>query len=138
MFDIEPSRTRFAESYGADAGIVMPKNEDSAKDPLDFAQEYANKVVKEHGLGGGFDVTVEASGAEVCVQMGVCMLKAGGTCKSTPRATGSPVSYKLGFRHPGGSREAPNSCPPLPSHCKGAQHQRYVPLLSLPNSRKQP
>lgn len=95
MFDIEPSRTRFAESYGADAGIVMPKNEDPSKDPLEFAQEYAGQVIKEHGLGGGFDVTVEASGAEVCVQMGVCMLKAGGTCKSASQAAGLSISNKL-------------------------------------------
>lgn len=125
MFDIEPSRTRFAESYGADAGIVMPKNEDPAKDALEFAQEYASKVVKEHGLGGGFDVTVEASGAEVCVQMGVCMLKAGGTCKSASRATILPCSYRFVFRYPGWSRKAVNSRPSLPRNRKGAQHQGY-------------
>lgn len=77
MFDIESSRTKFAESYGADAAIVTPKPEGDA---LEFAQNYAKKVIADYDLGQGFDVTVEASGAETCAQMAICMLKAGGTC----------------------------------------------------------
>lgn len=80
MFDIEASRTQFAETYGATAAIVTPKNEDPSKDSLTFAQEYAKDVIDKHEVGHGFDVTVEASGAEICAQMAVCMLKAGGTC----------------------------------------------------------
>ncbi|KAI8280961.1 hypothetical protein K4K56_011958 [Colletotrichum sp. SAR 10_98] len=63
MFDIESSRTQFAETYGATVGIVPPKNEDPS-----------------HELGNGFDVIVEASGAESCIQMAIAMLKSGGTC----------------------------------------------------------
>lgn len=80
MFDIESSRTEFAEKYGATVGIVTPSNKDSTVDSLTFAQSYAKEVIEKHGLGHGFDVTVEASGAEVCAQMAVCMLKSGGTC----------------------------------------------------------
>lgn len=80
MFDIEQSRVDFAVKYGADAGIVSPRK-DEGVEALDFAQDYAKQVIKEHDLGSGFDVTVEASGAEVCTQMAVCMLKNGGTCK---------------------------------------------------------
>ncbi|KAK6366324.1 hypothetical protein LTS17_010830 [Exophiala oligosperma] len=79
MFDIEESRTKFAESYGADVGIVTHKN-DSGKDSLTFAQDFATEIIQKHDIGSGFDVAVEASGAEVCAQMAVCMLKAGGTC----------------------------------------------------------
>lgn len=82
MFDIEESRTKFAESYGADVGIVTPKNTDPSKDSLTFSQEYAKEIIDKYDLGNGFDVTVEASGAEICAQMAICMLKAGGTCKS--------------------------------------------------------
>lgn len=80
MFDIEESRTKFAESYGADAGIVTPKMADASKSSLDFAQEYAREIISKFDIDGGFDVTVEASGAELCSQMAVCFLKAGGTC----------------------------------------------------------
>lgn len=80
MFDIEESRTKFAESYGADVGIVTHKN-DSGKDSLTFAQDFATEIIQKHDIGSGFDVAVEASGAEVCAQMAVCMLKAGGTCR---------------------------------------------------------
>ncbi|EOO01033.1 putative xylitol dehydrogenase protein [Phaeoacremonium minimum UCRPA7] len=80
MFDIEESRTKFAESYGADVGIVTPKNSDPSKDSLTFSQEYAKEIVDKYELGQGFDVTVEASGAEICAQMAICMLKSGGTC----------------------------------------------------------
>lgn len=79
MFDIEKSRTEFAEKYGATVGIVPPKTTDASKDALAFAQEYAKEISSKYDLGNGFDVTVEASGAEACVQMAVAMLKSGGT-----------------------------------------------------------
>ena len=80
MFDIERSRANFAESYGADVGIVMPKDTVSSNSSLDVAQEYAEEIVKKYGEGNGFDVAVEASGAEICAQLAVCVLKSGGTC----------------------------------------------------------
>ncbi|CAG9951295.1 unnamed protein product [Clonostachys rosea f. rosea IK726] len=79
MFDIEQSRVDFAVKYGADAGIVPPRREESVE-PLSFAQDYSARLIKELGLGSGFDVSVEASGAEVCAQMAICLLKNGGTC----------------------------------------------------------
>lgn len=81
MFDIEKSRTRFAESYGADVGIVTPRNSDPSQDVLSFSQHYAREVITKYGLGYGFDVAIEASGAEICATMAICMLKAGGTCE---------------------------------------------------------
>ncbi|KAI8251649.1 hypothetical protein K4K58_008438 [Colletotrichum sp. SAR11_239] len=80
MFDIESSRTQFAETYGATVGIVPPKNEDLSVDSLCFYQQYAKELNSKHELGNGFDVTVEASGAESCIQMAIAMLKSGGTC----------------------------------------------------------
>ncbi|EFX00029.1 xylitol dehydrogenase [Grosmannia clavigera kw1407] len=79
MFNIEETRAKFAESYGADKGIVVSRNTNPDKDPLAFAQEYASRIILEQGIGHGCDVVVEASGAAVCVLMGICMLKAGGT-----------------------------------------------------------
>lgn len=80
MFDVEKSRVDFAVRYGADAGLVSPKKKENIE-ALAFAQDYATQIIAEHDLGHGFDVAVEASGAEVCTQMAVCMLKNGGTCK---------------------------------------------------------
>ncbi|WYZ44994.1 hypothetical protein EsH8_VIII_000310 [Colletotrichum jinshuiense] len=80
MFDIEQSRTQFAKSYGADVAIVTARNNDPSKDILAFAKEYAKEIATEHNLGYGFDVAIEASGADVCATMAICMLKAGGTC----------------------------------------------------------
>jgi D-xylulose reductase len=82
MFDVEQSRVDFAIKYGADVGIVPPKKEESVES-LAYAQDYASKIIKEHGLGNGFDVSVEASGAEICAQMAICVLKNGGTCELT-------------------------------------------------------
>ncbi|KAI9148823.1 2-keto-3-deoxy-L-rhamnonate aldolase [Paramyrothecium foliicola] len=79
VFDIEQSRVDFAVSYGAHTGIVPPKCP-SGTDPLDFASGYAKDILAEHQLGNGFDVTIEASGAEICTQMAICMLKNGGAC----------------------------------------------------------
>lgn len=84
MFDIEQSRVDFAIKYGADAGIVPPTKEESVES-LAHAQSYASQIIKEHGIGNGFDVAVEASGAEICAQMAICMLKNGGTCELNPR-----------------------------------------------------
>ncbi|KAL3461366.1 chaperonin 10-like protein [Aspergillus heterothallicus] len=78
VFDVEQSRLDFAVEYGADVGILSPKNVDSAE-PLAFAQNFTNQVIKEHGLDHGVDVSVEASGAESCAQMAITILKAGGT-----------------------------------------------------------
>lgn len=66
MFDIEKSRTDFATSYGADSAFVPPKKEDG-KDSLEYAQEYASKMIKELDVGNGFDVTGESAPAVVVV-----------------------------------------------------------------------
>jgi D-xylulose reductase len=85
MFDIEQSRTDFALKYGADMAIVTARNTDPSKDDLHFSTQYAQQILSQHKLGNGFDVVVEASGAQECVLMGISMLKAGGTCESRDR-----------------------------------------------------
>jgi D-xylulose reductase len=79
MFDIEQSRIDFALKYGAHAGFVPPARSESHQ-PFDFAQEYAQSIIKEAGVEHGFDIAVEASGAQFCAQLAVCLLKNGGTC----------------------------------------------------------
>jgi D-xylulose reductase len=79
-FDIEQSRVDFAVKYAANVGVVCPLKEQSAE-PLAFAKEFVEKVLKEHNLGSGVDLAIEASGAESCVHMAVVITKSGGTSK---------------------------------------------------------
>jgi D-xylulose reductase len=84
VFDIEQKRIDFALKYGADIGIIPPRREEGL-DSLEFAQEFSSSVIKQNDLGFGFDVAIEASGAEPCVHMAVTSLKPGGTCKNGPK-----------------------------------------------------
>lgn len=79
-FDIEQSRVDFAVKYGADVGIVSPLNTGGVP-PLDFASDFISETMEQHNLGSGVDLTIEASGAETCVHMGVYITKPGGMCK---------------------------------------------------------
>jgi len=79
-FDIEQSRVDFAVKYNADIGVVCPFNTDKVE-PLTLATDFMNKIIAEHGLGSGVDLTIEATGAEACVQMAVVLTKSGGTCE---------------------------------------------------------
>ncbi len=78
-FDVEQSRVDFAVKYGADVGILSPMNT-AGIEPLEFASLFVSEVMTKHKLGSGVDLTIEASGAEACVQMGVHITKPGGMC----------------------------------------------------------
>lgn len=79
-FDIDQSRIDFAVKHYADIGIQCPLNKEFIE-PLAFATNFANSVIQKHGLGSGVDLTVEASGADSSISMGVMVTKNGGTCK---------------------------------------------------------
>ncbi|KAL4791223.1 chaperonin 10-like protein [Aspergillus venezuelensis] len=87
VFDIEQSRLDFALSYGADIGILSPPpptppSDGSKPDPLTHATTFTSSIIKTHNLGHGqgIDISIEASGAEICAQMALTILKPGGTC----------------------------------------------------------
>jgi D-xylulose reductase len=79
-FDIEQSRVDFAVKYNADIGVVCPFNTEKVE-PLKFATDFMNSIIEKRGLGSGVDLTIEAIGAEACVQMAVVLTKSGGSCK---------------------------------------------------------
>lgn len=79
-FDIDKARVDFAVKHYANVGIVCPMNTEK-QEPLAFATEFVDKVIVDEKLKHGVDVTVEATGADACVQMGVLITKAGGTCE---------------------------------------------------------
>ncbi|KAL2828978.1 hypothetical protein BDW59DRAFT_159376 [Aspergillus cavernicola] len=79
VFDIEQTRMDFAVSYGADVGIVTPKD-DGSTEALAFSQDFTKTVIQMHSLEQSVNVSTEASSAKVCAQMAVTILKAGGIC----------------------------------------------------------
>lgn len=68
--DIQPSRLQFAKKYTA-TGTFEP-----TKVP---ATENAERLAREHNLGRGADVVIDASGAEPSVHTGIHVLRTGGT-----------------------------------------------------------
>ncbi|KAK2754749.1 hypothetical protein FQN54_006882 [Arachnomyces sp. PD_36] len=68
--DIQPARLEFAKKYTA-TGTFEP-----TKVP---ATENAERLIREHGLGRGADVVIDASGAEPSVHTGIHALRTGGT-----------------------------------------------------------
>ena len=81
VFDIDQARIDFALKHNADVGVLCPMKPKDGVEPLTFATEFIDGVMKEFDLGSGVDLTIEASGAETCVQMAVVLTKPGGTCK---------------------------------------------------------
>lgn len=81
-FDIEPARVEFAKSCCADEAYVVPK-EYGGKDSFQFANEFVKTVLDEQNLPYGVDIAIDATGAEVCMQMAVFITKPHGTCKWT-------------------------------------------------------
>ncbi|KAF2100315.1 putative xylitol dehydrogenase [Rhizodiscina lignyota] len=68
--DINDERLEFAKKYAATA--VFRSQKESAKDS-------AKRLLSETNLGGGADVIIDASGAEICIQTSIHALRTGGT-----------------------------------------------------------
>ncbi|KAL6717274.1 hypothetical protein ACLMJK_005189 [Lecanora helva] len=72
LVDILEKKLEFARNFVAGCGTFMPDSKASA-------EENAARLIKQHGLGDGADVVMEASGAEASVQTGVHVLRTGGS-----------------------------------------------------------
>ena len=79
--DIVPSRLEFAKQYAATDTFLPPKPEPSEA-KMTFSRRVASIMKKDLGLEergvNSVDVVVDASGAEVCIQMGIFLSKIGG------------------------------------------------------------
>lgn len=69
--DVNDSRLDFAANFAA-TGSYLPARENSA-------EETAKKMKEIHALGEGADVVLEATGAEICIDVGIQVLRRGGT-----------------------------------------------------------
>jgi D-xylulose reductase len=77
-----PHRAEFARSYCADYAFVNPPKE-ADEGALAYSRRVAKKILSEvPKLDRGFDICIEASGAEECMQMGLILCRPGGCCKS--------------------------------------------------------
>ncbi|TVY32955.1 putative D-xylulose reductase A, partial [Lachnellula subtilissima] len=76
--DISKARTEFAKKYAAD-GVFIPERAAAGTDPVEASRAVGEKIVAEFGMGEGFDVVLECTGAEPCIQAGVFAAKKGGT-----------------------------------------------------------
>lgn len=76
--DIAPSRLEVARSYGQDSSFT-PKRAPEGVDPHLHMESEAERLKETFGVRDGFDVILECSGAEPCVQLGIFAAKKGGT-----------------------------------------------------------
>ncbi|KAI5125040.1 hypothetical protein M0805_007464 [Coniferiporia weirii] len=80
--DIVPSRVEFAVSYAATESFIPPPFEEG-ETRIQYSKRAANLLKEQLGVEErgpkGLDLVVDASGAEVCIQMGVFISKIGGT-----------------------------------------------------------
>ncbi|CAE6536979.1 unnamed protein product [Rhizoctonia solani] len=80
--DIAPHRLEFAKNYAATDAFLPPKMEEGETKPA-YSARAAAELKKQFNLSDrgdhSIDVVIDASGAEVCVQMGFHIIRVGGT-----------------------------------------------------------
>jgi D-xylulose reductase len=80
--DINQERLNFAKSYAAN-DIFIPGAMKEGESKMDFSRRTAQEMKETMNLAdaglNGVDTIIEATGAEVCIQMGYFLAKAGGT-----------------------------------------------------------
>ncbi|KOS18844.1 D-xylulose reductase A [Escovopsis weberi] len=89
--DLSRSRAAFAREFAADGVHVVERaaqgqgqgqgqnGNGAAEDPVEAARALGERIVKEYGMGDGFEVVLECTGAEACIQAGVFATRKGGT-----------------------------------------------------------
>lgn len=80
--DIVPSRVEFARSYAATDAFIPPPFE-QGETKIAYSRRAADLFKEQLGVEErgptGLDLVIDASGAEVCIQMGIFIAKIGGT-----------------------------------------------------------
>ncbi|KAA8650695.1 NAD(P)-dependent alcohol dehydrogenase [Aspergillus tanneri] len=76
--DIVQSRLDISKSYGVDHSFIPPQAEPGA-DPMEHAEKVAESMKQQLEIKEGFDVVLECSGAEPCIQLGIYAAKRGAT-----------------------------------------------------------
>ncbi|KAL4791475.1 chaperonin 10-like protein [Aspergillus venezuelensis] len=80
--DVQPQRLEFAKQYAAtDVHLAIAK--EAGEDMMAYSKRHAKHIMDKFGFGErgeGIDLVIECSGAEVCVQTGIWLVKRRGTC----------------------------------------------------------
>ena len=80
--DIVPSRVEFAVNYAATEGFLPPPFE-PGETKIAYSRRAAGSLKERLGVEErgptSLDLVIDASGAEVCIQMGLYLAKIGGT-----------------------------------------------------------
>lgn len=80
--DIVPSRLEFAKSYAA-TDTFLPPPFDAGETKMAYSKRASDLLKQQLGVEdrgpGALDVVIDASGAEVCIQMSLFIAKTGGT-----------------------------------------------------------
>ncbi|KEF62068.1 uncharacterized protein A1O9_00040 [Exophiala aquamarina CBS 119918] len=83
ILEIQPHRAEFAKSYCADYVFVNPSRAGESETTEEYSQRVSQHILSSvDGLYRGFDVVVEAAGAEECMQIGLQVVRPGGTCEN--------------------------------------------------------
>ncbi|SGY35147.1 BQ5605_C002g01731 [Microbotryum silenes-dioicae] len=81
--DIQQARLEFAASYAANDYFIPPPTKEG-ESRLEYSSRSAQEIRSRFGFGErgstGVDLVVDCTGAEVCIQTGVYVVKHGGTC----------------------------------------------------------
>ncbi|KAG2200049.1 hypothetical protein INT47_007694 [Mucor saturninus] len=76
--DIAESKLNFAKTYSADKTILLTKKRAEGQQSNDFARQMAEEILAEEGVEAA-NVVFDCTGAEVCVQMSVFLVKNSGS-----------------------------------------------------------
>ncbi|PYH92645.1 hypothetical protein BO71DRAFT_431688 [Aspergillus ellipticus CBS 707.79] len=80
--DVQPQRLEFAKQYAAtDVHLAIPR--EAGEDMMTYSKRHGKHIMEKFGFGEpseGIDLVIECSGAEVCVQTGIWIVKRRGTC----------------------------------------------------------
>lgn len=81
--DIAKPRLEFAKGYAA-TDVFSPPERNKEESQIDYSRRSAEEMRKELGIAErgpeAVDVIIEATGAPVCVQTGIFLVKPAGTC----------------------------------------------------------
>ncbi|KAM0793399.1 hypothetical protein ACM66B_000851 [Microbotryomycetes sp. NB124-2] len=80
--DVLQPRLEFAKNYAAD-DVYLPSNPQEGEERMTYSRRNASEIAQKFGYEArgprGVDLVVDATGAEVCIQTAIFLLKHGGT-----------------------------------------------------------
>lgn len=78
--DVSEKRVAFAKQHLA-THVHVASRRPADQDDLAWNMQLAEQLLGEMGEPRGVDVVIEASGAEPCIQLGIQVVRTGGTCE---------------------------------------------------------